>query len=51
MWIGKLLEEMQYTVQSFLAGIAVQMMEPEFNFLIDFQEYCGQVSRYFTTDV
>lgn len=45
MWLGKLLEEMQYTVQSFLAGIATQMMEPEFNFIVDFQEYCGQVSK------
>lgn len=43
-WLGKLLDEMQSTVQSFLAGIATQMLEPDFNFIVDFQEYCGQVS-------
>lgn len=47
MWLGKLLTEMQSTLQTILAGIAVQMLEPEFNFIVDFQEYCGQVGYLF----
>ena len=42
LWIGKLLEEMQSTVGTILASISLALTDPEFNFIIDFQEYCGQ---------
>lgn len=42
-WIGKLLEEMQTTVGDILGSISLQLNEPDFNFIVDFQEYCGQV--------
>lgn len=43
-WIGNLLVEMQSTVQMILAQMAMAQLEPEFNFIVDFQEYCGQVT-------
>lgn len=54
-WIGKLLDEMQSTVSTILSSFAVAMSEPEFNFIVDFQEYCGQggllgVQIYWTRD-
>lgn len=35
---------MKSTMQEVLAKIAVELFDPEFNFIKDFQEYCGQVS-------
>lgn len=54
-WIGKLLDEMQATVSTILSSFAVAMSEPDFNFIVDFQEYCGQggllgVQIYWTRD-
>lgn len=45
LWIGSLLAEMQSTMQSILASIANSLSNPDFNFIIDFQEFCGQVCR------
>lgn len=42
-WLGRLLEEMRNTMQEILAKIASELSDPEFNFIRDFQEYCGQV--------
>lgn len=33
---------MQSTVQMILSGIAFAQVEPDYNFIVDFQEYCGQ---------
>lgn len=44
-WLGRLLEEMKSTMQEVLAKIASELFDPEFNFIKDFQDYCGQVSK------
>lgn len=42
-WLGTLLKGMQQTIQSVLAQICGELSSSEFNFIRDFQEYCGQV--------
>lgn len=44
-WLGRLLEEMINTIQCILAKIASELLDPEFDFVKDFQEYCGQVRK------
>ncbi|XP_055386175.1 dynein axonemal heavy chain 8 [Condylostylus longicornis] len=41
-WIGKLLKEMQNTMKSLLAGVALQLNIADFNFVQEFQGWCGQ---------
>lgn len=41
-WLGRLLSEMQSTIEQILATIATALSDPEFNFIDDFQEFCGQ---------
>lgn len=43
LWLGNLLQEMQFTIQTILAQIAYSFSNPEFNFFEEFKEYCGQV--------
>ena len=42
-WLGKLLHEMQETVKSILALMSTSLLDPEFNFVVEFQTFCGQV--------
>lgn len=42
-WMGSLLKGMQQTVSSVLAQICGELSNPDFDFIRDFQEYCGQV--------
>lgn len=42
-WLGRLLEEMKSSMQEVLAKIAAELSDPEFDFIKDFQDYCGQV--------
>lgn len=43
LWLGYLLKEMTSTVQSILGQICSELFNADFNFIRDFQEYCGQV--------
>lgn len=47
LWLGQLLSGMQLTIQQVLASISTALSDPEFNFIVDFQEYCGQVSFFY----
>lgn len=44
LWLGKLLAEMQGTVQSILGVMAMSLTSHDSNFIDDFKEFCGQVS-------
>uniref|UniRef100_A0AAG5D7L6 AAA+ ATPase domain-containing protein n=1 Tax=Anopheles atroparvus TaxID=41427 RepID=A0AAG5D7L6_ANOAO len=41
-WLGRLLGEMQDTMRSILAEMAQCLRNPEFNFIVGFQSFCGQ---------
>ncbi|KFB36573.1 AGAP007675-PA-like protein [Anopheles sinensis] len=41
-WLGSLLTEMQDTIRSILAQMAQCLRSPEFNFIVGFQDFCGQ---------
>ncbi|XP_052892579.1 dynein axonemal heavy chain 8 [Anopheles moucheti] len=42
LWLGSLLGEMQDTIRTILAQMAHCLASPDFNFIVGFQEYCGQ---------
>lgn len=42
-WLGNLLQEMQYTIQTMLALFASSLTNPNFNFFEEFKEYSVQV--------
>lgn len=48
-WLGNLLQEMQFTVQTFLSQIASSFFNAEFNFFEEFKEFCGQVGEHFSS--
>lgn len=41
-WLGRLLKEMQDTIKTILASMAVSLNDPEFNFAEEFPSFCGQ---------
>lgn len=41
-WLNRLLKEMQDTMRTVLAGMAVSLNDPDFNFAEDFPSFCGQ---------
>jgi dynein heavy chain, axonemal len=41
-WLGRLLAGMQESIKSVLALMAQKLSDPEFDFLNDFQTFCGQ---------
>lgn len=43
LWLGNLLQEMQFTIQTILAQIAYNFFNPDYNFFEEFKEFCGQV--------
>ncbi|KAI8124809.1 axonemal, Dynein heavy chain 8 [Lucilia cuprina] len=54
-WLNRLLKEMQDTMRTILAGMAVSLNDPEFNFAEEFPSFCGQagiigVQLYWTKD-
>ncbi|XP_026846872.1 dynein heavy chain 8, axonemal [Drosophila persimilis] len=42
LWLGRLLKEMQDTMKTVLASMAVSLNDPEFNFAEEFPTFCGQ---------
>ncbi|XP_055849438.1 dynein axonemal heavy chain 8 [Episyrphus balteatus] len=42
LWLGKLLKEMQDSMRTVLAGMALSLRDPEFNFAEEFPSFCGQ---------
>ncbi|XP_013102946.2 dynein axonemal heavy chain 8 [Stomoxys calcitrans] len=44
LWLNGLLKEMQDTMRTVLAGMAVSLNDPEFNFAETFPSFCGQAS-------
>lgn len=41
-WLNRLLKEMQDTMRSLLAGMAVSLHDADFNFAEEFPSFCGQ---------
>uniref|UniRef100_A0A1I8M6Y8 AAA+ ATPase domain-containing protein n=1 Tax=Musca domestica TaxID=7370 RepID=A0A1I8M6Y8_MUSDO len=41
-WLNRLLKEMQDTMRTVLAGMAVSLNDPQFNFAEEFASFCGQ---------
>lgn len=41
-WLGRLLKEMQDTMRTILAGMAISLHDPEFSFVEEFPSFCGQ---------
>ncbi|XP_052872308.1 dynein axonemal heavy chain 8 [Anopheles cruzii] len=42
LWLGSLLVEMQDTIRSILVQMSQCLANPEFHFIVGFQEFCGQ---------
>ena len=42
LWLGRLLKEMQDTIRTILASMAVSLNDPEFSFHEEFPSFCGQ---------